>query len=575
MAAEADPQSFMEPLLNALTFTLMWIGCGFVMRSGGWLTDAEVGGLSRFCGMLSLPCALFASIVDLDWSSVDWTLLLGIFVSKSIIFTLTMFASLLRSRSHEAIARAGLFAILCTASNDIAFSLTIISAIFPAQYTRAIYLFVPLQFALLNPVGLMMMEYGSSAMREQQLPQRATAGDCGFSLLRAGGTKLLLVFLSTLASPVMLATLLGLAANVCLHGRLPSAIRQFVQLGANAYTPTALLTVGTSLSAVGGSAAGAARLDGISALVGTTLIFVKVFVAALVMYHVCGVLTGYDAQIVSFAFVYGCMPPAPTVYVWARQYGVSAELTGRVLVVSLLVATPFIVVTGVVIDLGRTRGDLVSTRGLVHAATQAIDALALLAAAWLLLAFATSRRMCAGLRVEMVPLLLCHVLSSAAAMGACALADPLPLDLLRQLAQHMAVACAASLAVRLHRSLRTSPEQMHAERRRFHAACVAATVLVAAFQLLDRSGPTWPPGDPRETFACVFGRLNSRAPYARIAFLFACALSALLALLRFNARYLRTELRLAAEQSVRPDPFAGEASYEVTVVRLSRSASVG
>ena len=101
--------SFLGPLLSALAHTLMLIGFGAALRAARVLDDAELGGLSKFCAWLSLPCALFASVVDLRWSDVDWTLLLGMFVSKAIVFAGVSAVGLLHSRTPEAVARAGLF----------------------------------------------------------------------------------------------------------------------------------------------------------------------------------------------------------------------------------------------------------------------------------------------------------------------------------------------------------------------------------------------------------------------------------------------------------------------------------
>mmetsp|Transcript_13272 Transcript_13272/g.40021 ORF Transcript_13272/g.40021 Transcript_13272/m.40021 type:complete len:1120 (-) Transcript_13272:249-3608(-) len=534
--------SFLGPLLSALAYTLLIIFTGYFMRAYRVLNDAEAGGLSRFCGLLALPCALFASVVDLDWSSVDGTLLLGMFLSKVIIFAFTSLATLSRRRTPRDVARAGIFSIFTTKSNDIAFALPIVTAIFPERFARMVFLFVPLQLTIINPVGLMMMEYGSGDREDLGGGDKRTRASSLGTIAS--------VFASTLMSPVMVAVMLGLLVNLTMKGQVPESITQYVAYCGQAYTSTALLTVGTSLSVSSKAAGKAPALDGVSSLVGVSLIVVKVFVAAMVMYHVCGALTGYDAVTANFAFVYGCMPPAPTVYVWARQYGVETELVGRMLVFSLLVATPFIIVTGVIIDLGTSRGDLASTLPLMDVALDSINTLGLLSSVWLTGVWFVSPRMRRGLRAELAPLVLCNAAVSVSAL-ACVHTPPapaikLPLDVVRQLFEHLSATFATTLSLRLFRSLRMSPQRMRTEKGWWHALCVVVAIAVTALQLFDRSGRHWPEGDAREDFKCVFGLLHAKAPLARAVFLCIAIVLTTGPLLLFNVRYLRTALRMTA-----------------------------
>lgn len=526
--------SFLGPLLSALAHTLMFIGFGAVLRSWRVLDDAELGGLSKFCAWLSLPCALFASVVDLHWSDVDWTLLLGIFVSKAIVFAGVSAVGLLHSRTPEAVARAGLFSILVTKSNDIAFALPIVAAIFPPAYVQLVYLFVPLQLAIINPIGLAMMEWGCAARAKEG------AG-------KDGGGRLLVVILSTLTSPVMLAVGAGLVVNLTLRGRLPQPVAEFIEIGAQAYTATALLIVGAGLSVCsgGGGAAEQRPIDGVSALVGASLVFVKVFVASLVMYHVVGAMTGYDSDAVSFALVYGCMPPAPTVFVWARQYGVAELMVSRLLIVSLLVSAAFIVVTGLMMDMGASaaRDDRGSMHRRIEEATLSASALTLGGAAWMAGVFVGCAQMRSGLRADLAPLALCIAASAALSIAhyrlAAESAARLPVDAARQLAHHLAVTYAACFAVRLLRSLRAPPDRMVAERIWYHAACVLIATSVTTAQLADRE----PPPRATDDHPHAFGWLGARAPRARIALYVTSLFLTVVPLVLFNARYVRVELR--------------------------------
>lgn len=83
------------------------------------MTEQQSVGLSTFVGTFSLPCLIFVSLATIDLSSVYWYFLLAIFLSKAVIFVAVLLVTLLVTRPVDP-ARAGLYAIFTTQSNDFA-----------------------------------------------------------------------------------------------------------------------------------------------------------------------------------------------------------------------------------------------------------------------------------------------------------------------------------------------------------------------------------------------------------------------------------------------------------------------
>ena len=53
------------------------------------IIPVELGaGLGRFCGVLALPALLFRSMATIQFDTIEISFLLGIFIAKSLVFTL-------------------------------------------------------------------------------------------------------------------------------------------------------------------------------------------------------------------------------------------------------------------------------------------------------------------------------------------------------------------------------------------------------------------------------------------------------------------------------------------------------
>ena len=87
-------------------------------------------------------------------SSVNWKFLLAIFISKSIIFFGVLIVTFIVG--HKNAAKAGLYAIFTTQSNDFALGTPILEAIYGVKhpdFPSYLYLFAPISLVILNPIG--------------------------------------------------------------------------------------------------------------------------------------------------------------------------------------------------------------------------------------------------------------------------------------------------------------------------------------------------------------------------------------------------------------------------------------
>lgn len=85
----------------------------------GLVSHAAGIGLNRFVGTFTLPSLIFVNMAVLDLSSVNLVFLSSLLVSKTLVFVSVALITVLVTRPPD-IARAALFAIFCTQSNDFA-----------------------------------------------------------------------------------------------------------------------------------------------------------------------------------------------------------------------------------------------------------------------------------------------------------------------------------------------------------------------------------------------------------------------------------------------------------------------
>lgn len=92
---------------------------GYIAGRAGLITQSQGKGIGTFVGKFCLPALLFKSMVELNFSQVNWYFLLGIAISKTGVFVVVVVLTLLIRRPMH-LGYAGLFGIFATQSNDFA-----------------------------------------------------------------------------------------------------------------------------------------------------------------------------------------------------------------------------------------------------------------------------------------------------------------------------------------------------------------------------------------------------------------------------------------------------------------------
>jgi predicted permease len=152
-----------EALIVVFCITLL----GFLMGRFDIIQPGNCVGMGQFLGLVALPALLFRAMATLDWSTVEWDFLIAVIVSKTVMFTLAAVLTVFSEpkRDKAGVAKAGLYGLFVTQSNDFALGLPIIKGVFGEthpEYLKFFYLTGPCQVAWINPIAFLMIEYGLS-----------------------------------------------------------------------------------------------------------------------------------------------------------------------------------------------------------------------------------------------------------------------------------------------------------------------------------------------------------------------------------------------------------------------------
>ena len=326
------------PLSRALFSCVAVIITGYVCRRCGTLSPSDAAGLSAFIARLSLPALLFLSMATLDLGDADWRLLASICLAKAVVFGTSVALVALASRGTAGerswMCRAGLYAIATTQSNDYALGLPLFRAIWGDQFLPIVYLLAPFQLGVLNPIGFCLMEAGSNRSRatsgtaaltstaegappEPSTPPRGAGCGCCAAppSSQSDGWR---VVRKVLLSPLVASVIGGLLLRGLLTGvwgpraQLTGYVLDTLASFRDAFGATALVTLGLSLR-VEPKVLGQAPLTAMCILAGKALLLP---LAMRAFADVLGVSTDASHD---FAFLYGVLPSAPTVVVFARE----------------------------------------------------------------------------------------------------------------------------------------------------------------------------------------------------------------------------------------------------------------
>ncbi|EDX10877.1 integral membrane protein GPR155 isoform X1 [Drosophila simulans] len=336
--------------------------CGYIAGRFKIISNAETKGLGTFVGTFALPSLIFLSLVELNWSAVNWSFLLAMLVSKAVVFFAVLIISLLVARPLN-YARGGLMAIFCTQSNDFAIGYPIVMALYKdvhPEYASYLYLMAPISLAILNPVGLVLMEISKIIKNKEDVtrnpplcPETCPAEQMS-KRNRCLGERSILVFNTLIAlffNPLLLMTLLGVAGGFLFPHGLPEMVSSTLRVLGQSFSATALFLLG--LKIVGGT--GSERKSTGFLLPGV-LILVKILVLPLVIRQTVNIMqSGQNfndtTELSTFGFLYGTFPAAPGAFVIATQYNMEVELVARSMVFCTFISAPLMFISAKMISL--------------------------------------------------------------------------------------------------------------------------------------------------------------------------------------------------------------------------------
>ena len=373
-SADASLDNLYPALVQCFGIILL----GFIAGKFNFISDIEARGLGTFVGTFSLPALIFISLCQLDFTSVNWVFLGAITLAKSTVFFLVLLVGLFVHRPADP-SRSALYAIFCTQSNDFALGFPVLNAIygpnFP-EYPMYLYLLAPVSLALLNPIGFVLMEIGKT---------QATPG-------RQSNVKIAKkVVTGILKNPLLTMTILGIFGNLLFHGSMPNIIHDFMATLGSAFSSSALFLLGLRMVSQGSQKTEAK----VSLLTPFILIVMKSLVLPIlareaVSQFEAGATANETLDLSNYAFLYGTIPTAPSVFVYATNYGVVPDTIAKTITASTFIAAPLMFVTAKLLTLmNMNPGDYI-----VQLDTFLLDVsiVGLVAACWVVLVLAVNGR---------------------------------------------------------------------------------------------------------------------------------------------------------------------------------------
>ena len=113
-------------LLQCFTVILL----GYCVGRLGYISPTSSKGIGVFVSLVSLPALLFKSMVELDYSQVNWRFLSSILIAKSTVFFSVVLFTLILVRPTN-FGKAGIYGIFCSQSNDMALGYPLGKSLWP------------------------------------------------------------------------------------------------------------------------------------------------------------------------------------------------------------------------------------------------------------------------------------------------------------------------------------------------------------------------------------------------------------------------------------------------------------
>uniref|UniRef100_S4RUT6 G protein-coupled receptor 155a n=1 Tax=Petromyzon marinus TaxID=7757 RepID=S4RUT6_PETMA len=373
------PNVAVDRLFPALLECFGTVLCGYAAGRSGLVPPSGARGLGGFVSSFALPALLFRNMVVLDFAVVSWGFLLAVLATKVAVFVLVCVVTLLTAAPASRFAKAGLFPIFATQSNDFALGYPIVQALYQAtnpEYVQYIYLVAPISLVLLNPVGFVFCELqrrrnveveGPVEEEEEEVEvERALQKVRLFYEWRFGGG----------------------AGNFLLARKVPELVSRFLDSLGAAFGASAQFYLGLSMV---GKMQSHTRGTVVSIIL---LITAKVLVFPLLCREMVELLETRGEKnhtsLRDFGFLYGVFPTAPSVIIYASRYAMEIETLSTGMVVCTFLSAPLMYVSSWLLAMPRLDDHV--TRAVLDSVSFDIGIVGLIFLVWVLGLAVLSRR---------------------------------------------------------------------------------------------------------------------------------------------------------------------------------------
>jgi len=324
----------LDNLYPALVECFGIILLGFIAGKFSLIRDVEAKGLSTFIGTFSLPALIFVSLCQLNLDSVNWIFLAAVCIAKSVVFFSVLFIAAIISRGSN-VSGAALYAIFCTQSNDFALGFPVLTAIYGKshpEYPMYLYLLAPVSLAVLNPIGFIIMEIGKNSENHDN-------NSSSWKIFKK-------VTKSILSNPLIVMTFMGILGNLLFHSAMPSIIHDFMSTLGSAFSASALFLLGLRMVSSDGRVGEAKR----NLLLPFLLVITKSLILPLVTREIISQMNagGNDNEteaLSNYGFLYGTIPTAPSVFVYATNYAIQTDMIASTITASTFMAAPLMFIS--------------------------------------------------------------------------------------------------------------------------------------------------------------------------------------------------------------------------------------
>jgi len=306
---------------------------GYLFGRLNIITQEQSKGISAFTSRISLPALIFISLVEINFSIVNWTFVFLIFFAKLVIFVLVAIATLVITKPSN-LGLAGIYGIFCTQGNDFAFGIPILSMLYgPAQkmFIDYLYILAPIQLLILNPMGSVLLELHNLI--------RAKGKDKKRSAL------IFNLFKNLFYNPINLMTFVGIIWNLIIGNQVPEIIYFFLDTASKAFSATALFLLGFNMNGRFKQFRNTKKL-----LLPLTLVGIKIIVLPLInrLFVERGLKNESSESLEeysSFSFLYGAIPTAPTPFIYALDYNLKPDIIASAMVICTVLSSPLMFVS--------------------------------------------------------------------------------------------------------------------------------------------------------------------------------------------------------------------------------------